>query len=258
MNRIRKFFVIAGAVLLIVALLATGFVMAKYVRERKKDIPITAKNFYFESNYLTSYCPEYKLNADTTNVSIKLYNFENELRISEVDCTYEVKVESDEDSNYESFTLDYKNATAQTQTISIITLNNLKSGCSYTVTATAKGGYEKSLSAKFTVAAVADGFYMNVTETDEYVVLTLWTEEVKGEVTVNVPKGLIPDATDEILAQCKNYKNNQYVEFNFTDTSSFISTYASRAYRFFKTDQSGSGSFSAKIGDKSATLANIP
>lgn len=258
-SKTRKILIATGAVLALVALLVTGQVVAKYIKQdlNRKE-PVSAKAFYFESNYLTADCRKYNLNAGTQSVEIELYNFENELRISEVDCTYEVKVEKTDDVNYKSdITVDP--TTAEKQGTSKFTLSNLQDGCTYTVTVTANGGYEKTLSAKFTVAAKTDKCYMNLSETAEYVLLTVWTEDVTGKVSVTFPAGLIPDATDSVLKNVNNYNSETqtYESKSFEDS---ISNYASRSYRFFKTKDynAESNSFTVKVGEKDAQSANIP
>lgn len=218
---------VGGAVLLIVLLTLAGGVVSKYVNSREVDAYVTAPAFYFESNYLTEDNHEYKLNAGTTSLQIELYNFENELRVSEVDCTYTVSVET-KDTNFSppSQTLEAE-ATGEGRTTSF-TLNGLKNGCSYTVTVTADGGYVKTLSATFTVAPDTNGFYMNVDDSDpDFVILTIWTENVSGTVDVTFPDGLIPDTTDPTLRTITSGSKTFRV--------GTMGTYSSRSYRFFKT-----------------------
>lgn len=260
MNKNRKRLLAVLAAALLVAAAGTGTVLAKYVSNKApQDIPVSAKAFYFESNYLTADGRSYSLNAGTQSVTIELYNYENSLRVSQVDCQYTVTVSStDQDYTYSPTTV---NTTAAQAEKTEITLNGLKDGCSYTVTAKTVGGYEKTLSATFTVAAKETGFYMNVADRGEYILLTLWTQNVSGTLSVSVPAGLIPDATDKALENIRNYDaNGKYTVFEFTDSTSFTNTYASRAYRFFKAaDYNDSNAeFSAKINGQSAEAAQIP
>ena len=92
MNKKRKLLLGTSVALLSVALLFIGGVVSKYVNERAADASVQSAEFYFESNYLTEDNHEYKLNSGTESIVIELYNFENELRISKVDCEYTVKV----------------------------------------------------------------------------------------------------------------------------------------------------------------------
>lgn len=257
MNKTRRLLILAGAVLLLAVLLAIGVAFAKYADSKSEKIPVSSKAFYFESDYLTEDNHEYALNSGTTSVEFKLYNFENELRFSEVDCTYAVSVGT-QDASFTSMTSTYtlqQSELPQTQTVN---LDGLKDGYSYAVTVTATGGgYTKTLYATFTVGKT-DGFYMNLSDEGSYVVLTVWTENITGNVEISVPAGLIPDSTDSVFANVKNYNGGTYKSFNFEDTSSFTSRYSSHSYRFFKTsDYDSTSDFTVKMGNKTATSSVI-
>lgn len=275
MNKVRvsKKYIFGAVVLLfMVCLVATGGVLAKYIStltQGNNIFPVTSKEFYFESNRLTSDGKEYQLNADTTSVEIELYNFENEFRVSEVDCKYTVTVSFSEteappkiymDDVEINEPIDVAGNSAKTTKL---VLKNLKKGHTYTVSVTADGGYSKTLSAKFTVANDS-GFYMNVKDAGEYVLLTVWTENVTGDVNITFPDGLIPDATDPILTNVKNYENGEYVGKSFSDESSFGTAYSSHAYRFFKAanydpDDPDNGKFEVRLNDSVIdTSSNIP
>ncbi len=257
----KKALIAAGLLALVGCVAATGGVLAKYVRTEKitDQAVATAKAFYFESNYLTDKNETtYNLNAGTEVVEIELYNFENQFRVSEVTTTYTVKVESDQSN----FTINNE----QTATATIVAdgaasvtnkiqLGNLQDGGSYKVTVTANGGYEKTLSAIFKVASSPDGFYMFVENTNDYVLLTVWTEKVSGTVTVGFPAGLIPDATDPIFKDVKNYLNGTYAAGSVTHA---LGEYSSRSYRFFKTavETIGADAFTVRIGTKDAVPQN--
>jgi hypothetical protein len=248
-----------GIIFLGASFVATSGVLAKFANTVKNESsPVTAKTFYFESNYLTEDNHTYKLNSGTASVSFDLYNYENALRFSEVDSTYTIVVTSADDSftiDGESITQKTISADGGTKIDRTVTLGNLKNGQTYKVTVTADGGYVKTLSATFEVAPSREGFFMDVDNSNEhYVILTVWTENVSGEITVNVPAGLIPDVTDLILADVENYSDGAYESFSFTDSNSFSETFASRSYRFFKTDKYESNTFTAQIGDISANL----
>ena len=252
----KRFFIYVILLILVISLSITSSVLAKYAHTAKNDvIPVTAKAFYFESNYLTTDNHTYKLNNGENSVSIELYNYENDLRISEVDCTYTVTVTS-EDS---TFTINGETVTQTVieveagQTLTQINLANLKDGYSYKVSATANGGYTKTLSATFEVAPERSGFYMNVDSSDDnYVILTVWTENVTGTVNITFPENLIPDSTDSVMAGITNYQNNAYVAGSFDDAENFTQGYSSHSYRFFKTASYTGGNFTVKIGNQEA------
>lgn len=265
------------ALIVVASSIASGGVIAKYAQTRKDQTShVTAKQFYFESDYLVENVIEgaqgfYHLNSTVESVSFNLYNFQREMCAdpdcencaftSQVNCNYTVNVTSDD----ADFTLSAEqfSAPANTKTTQTVTLSDLKPGYSYQVSVTANGGYTKTLYATFSVDKESDGFFMNVAETETYILLTVWTKgnvvaDPETGVTVTFPAGLIPDSTDPILAAVKNYEGNTYVGKSFTDKNSFQSASSSRSYRFFKTDGYTAGSFTVKMGDASAEVSDIP
>ena len=255
MNKMRKLLLGTGAILLSLALFLTGRTLSKYVNEREQNASIKAAGFYFESNYLTEDTHEYKLNYNTQSVEIELYNFENALRISQIETKYTVSVET-EDASF-SLTDNVYTAKALEAVTSKVVLNGLKAGYQYKVTVKAQGGYEKTLSAIFAVANAPDSVYMNIENTDHFVLLTVWTEDVKGTASIGVPAGLIPDATDPSLKGVTNYTNDKYTEFSFVDATSFVNEFASHSYRFFKTADYQSGEFSVIVNGVTAEFGSL-
>ena len=259
----KRFIKSKKAIIVLIAVLAglilgsVGAVVAKYANERKGDRILSAKQFYFESNYLTLNNKSYSLNSTQSSVTIELYNFENEWRISEVDTSYTVTVVSDDTE----FLIDGKktdtktySATKNVETTIKVYLTDLKPGKSYEITAVANGGYTKTLKATFTVKETSDGFYMNVESETNYVILTVWTQNTSGEVSVSFPAGLIPDATDPFLKEIDvNYEDGSYKSGGFTFN---IGTYSSRSFRFFKANNYVSSDFTVMMGDTPAENVN--
>ena len=246
-----------AAVFLLAAL--TGTLYAKYIKSQEKAATVSAKEFYFTSDYLRDAAEPmktYKLNApispaDTTSVTIALNNFADALRVSDVDIKYTVTLEVGGTEIPEM---------KQTGTISAgaggttapITIDGLAAGTKYVVTVTGEGGYLETLQATFEVAAKDTAVYMHVDDTDpedNYVLLTVWTKNVAGTATISIPTGLIPDNTDPAMAAATTG--------SFTDAAgSFSAAYSSHTYRFFKDAGAGSyteGSFTTvKVGDVNA------
>lgn len=253
-----------GIIFLGASFVATSGVLAKFANTVKNESsPVTAKTFYFESNYLTEDNHTYKLNSGTASVSFDLYNYENALRFSEVDSTYTIVVTSADDSftiDGESITQKTISADGGTKIDHTVTLGNLKNGQTYKVTVTADGGYVKTLSATFEVAPSREGFFMDVDNSNEhYVILTVWTENVYGEIEIAVPDGLIPDQTDPLLKNINNYTEGEYQGFTVIDRKNFMTTYCSHSYRFFKApNYNSTQKFTVKMGETDALERNIP
>ena len=256
MKRSGKLLIIICSAVLAIVLVISGGIYAKYINERSYgDRPMSAAAFYFESDYLTPTGHVYSLNALTNEVVVELYNFENELRVSEVDCTYTVTVET-EDGEFALSNSTYE-AKKNVATTNKITLSGLRQGYSYKVSVVSEGGYSKTLSAEFQIGMVATGFFKNVNDKQgsEYVILTVWSEFVKGDVEFTVPEGLIPDDTDPMLADPQID-----TERKFTDAESFADEYSSRSYRFFKTDKNRvytADDFGVSMNGVGASSANI-
>lgn len=238
-NIMKKVMMVICAVLVISSLALVGGVTAKYLRRHTAgDNAVSAARFYVESNYLTTLQTEdtpqkhYYLNAGTTSVTVELYNFLDELRVSEVAITYTITIESDD----EEFSIDgYQKETSENSVKLTNTINvakektttqiplNLKNGHSYSVRVEANGGYTKTLAATFHVEEAADKSGCTVTKNDNFVVLTIWTGNTGGTVTFTVPEGLIPDETDPFLAS--SAANGTYAKK--------LEAYSSVSYRFF-------------------------
>ena len=83
-----------------------------------------------------------------------------------------------------------------------------------------------------------ENIYKQLTNHGAYVLLTVWTENVKGDLSISVDKtGLIPDNTNPILADIHNFEAGIYkklvAENSIIDIQNFQNTYASYTYRFF-------------------------
>jgi hypothetical protein len=178
--------------------------------------------------------------------------------VNSTDTTFTINGEQVAEKTVEIKKADDAAEVAKTDTE--VVLGNLKDGYEYRVTVTANGGYVKTLSATFAVAPAKNGFFANVDKADsDYVILTVWTENVSGEVTVTVPAGLIPDTTDAALAGIDNYENDTYNQFSFTDSTSFASVFSSRSYRFFKANgYDENAPFTVKMGETDAVESKIP
>ena len=232
------------ALVLILIGSAVWGVSAKYAQKREEQLLVQAKMFYFTSDLLTEDGAEYTLNSDTTSVRFTLNNFADALRVSEdpIQYTYTVNGEKSATGQLDS--------TNKSKTITF----SVKAGETYTVSATGIAGYEKTLSATFKVAEAPAGFYKHLDTSDEYyVLLTVWTQDVSGDVTVRFPEGLIPDTTDEKMANVQNYTAGGYTSGVVPESN--YGKYSSQTYRFFKVDPAlvyTVKNFSVKMGDQEA------
>lgn len=231
-TRILMWSIIALIVCVVASSFALSGTLAKYLHSERADSEIKAPDFYFESNLLTVAGDQvYQLTYGTKEISFSLKNFADEFRYCEMDISYTVSVEGGGTLNTASGTLTGGNKTSHT-----ITLSGLEDGKTYTITATGNAGFEQTLSAKFSVRAEKNNVYKYVDDSHpNYVLLTVWSQHRTGDALITFPKGLIPDNTDPILKDVKNLQDGEYQSGSFTDSQSFVTSYSSRTYRFFKT-----------------------
>ena len=223
---------------LVVLLFTVGGVFAKYIYNSGGMGLLSAKEFYFTSNLLTENTAKYVLNSQTTEISFALGNNADKLRFSQDDIKYSITVGCKSGDSYPEENIKYADSEQVLSGGSVdttsITLKGLTMGETYTVTATGKAGYKQTLKAEFTVSDKEENVHMHLdTSNDAFVLLTVWTHNMTGPVTVITPAGLIPDNTDPILRKVYNYSGTEYGAVQFTDNTNFTEAYSSYTYRFF-------------------------
>lgn len=249
------------ALLVLVALLLGG-VAAKYALSKDGVSIFSAKEFYFTSNLLVKGGEDYVLNTDAQSITLTLGNNADRLRWSDDDVNYEVSVTASDGS---SPSLDAATGSLPGGQVSAgsVTLSGLKPGVTYTVTAQgytgdkSEGvqlfGYKETIKATFEISDGAKNVYKHVDATDpNFVTLTVWTQNLAGEVAVAFPDGLVPDDTDKALAGATvGYLDGLYQGGSFTDATSLANVYSSRSYRFFVLDATGvaDSSFTVTLKD---------
>ena len=246
-RKLPLLFALAAAVLLSAVIWG---VAAKYTQESSGSAVVRAREFYFTSDLLTeSASTVYYLNPGTESVSFTLSRMEDSLRNAEGETVSWTATTTGGTLSASEGTLGETN---HTQTV---TLSGLSDGGTYTVTAVGSAGYQKTLSATFKVQTSPTGFYKYLDNTDPAcVLLTVWTENCSGDVTVTFPDGLIPDATDEDLSGVYNYSDGTYYGGTLTQA---YNEYESRTYRFFKRNGSAvyaATNFIVKLNNTEATV----
>ncbi len=208
-----------------------GVVYAKYIIERNKYATVTSPDFYFESDILTESGGLYYINSMTKSVTVTLKNSADDLRVSAKDVYYTVSVTGGATLNKESGTFAASALSSDT-----VTVSNLEEGKTYTLEATGytkngeEIGFSKTLSISIEVEESSAKVYKYLDVSGgNYVVLTVWTKNLAGDVTVAFPTGLIPDNTNPGM------ENVQLNARSFTDANK-LGVYSSHTYRFFKSN----------------------
>lgn len=211
--------------------LLIGNVVSKYVYKNNGQGVAVAHEFYFDSNCLTEDGKEYRLSPGCTSVDVSLRNYPDDLRYAttQVDYVIEVK-ESGSDSVIlkKTGTLEANKKSEQTEAIPV------QNGKTYEIIATGNGGFVKTLKATFVVMSEGMGIYKYTEDFDEYVLLTVWSEGISGDVGITFPGTLLPDNTDDVMSSVLS--SDGYL----SDSENFRKAYSSHSYRFFKTDVSAS------------------
>lgn len=201
----RKTLIICAVVAALLCAYAAGGIYGKYTHQSTGDGLVTAKEFYFESDVLEEKSsigtyPSYDLAPGTDSITFQLQNFADALRFAGHNIAFKIDVVTS--GTAPSVTINGKSATEGTITaasetgVSVpVTISGLKTGQTYTVTATTVGGYFKELKASFTVGGSATGIYtyLDTAADSHYVELIIWSENATGTVSVDAPSGLIPD-----------------------------------------------------------------
>ena len=265
---IRKFVpLLSGCALVLTVLLVMGSMSsgssAKYVHETEAEALIISQKFFFSSDLLANYKKDdIVLNSSANSFTFKLQNFEGEgdaKRTSEITVYYKVTVTDKSGQAVTGVTISSASGQLGSDPVSI-TVSGLQAGNTYVITAkgyTREGddpaGYIETLTATVEVAPEQTGFYKNTINEPEYVLLTVWSENQKGTLTVSVPAGLIPDPT-YINEANYDQEDNVYGKFTFSVT---LDPYESQQYRFFKTAGSGNVSIGVSIGSSSVSEAPL-
>jgi hypothetical protein len=236
--------------------------LARYIYQKENAGLVRAEWFYFTSNLLgeESEYKYYSFAPDTKELDFTLGNHADGLRYSEVGITYEVTVEkgtydetnkafsgvTDDDIavSYKQDNDEYSQKLASGKIYdNKVTLSNLEAG---TYKITAKGytgdnkseGYYKTLTAIIQIEGEAKLYKYLDTSNSQYVLLTVWAQGCKGDVTITFPDDLIPDNTDSVMEEVKIGGKK------FTDNTTFKDNgYSSHTYRFFINGDKTSSSF---------------
>ncbi len=225
-----KVIILTLVVVLSLCALSGGLVFAKYYNEKSSGGLAGAKNFYFTSNFLDG--REHTLAPDSTSVTFTLCNYADDLRYSEADINYTVTVD-----NAATVTPATGTLASGAKNDASITISNLQTGKTYNVTATGKGGYTKTLTAKIIVPEKTAELYYNLDNSaDEYILLTVWNEgSAEGEVTITytgIPDNTNPEMSGWLTNGVKKVK---------------IPAHSSKVFRFFSGDITVTGADSKEF-----------
>ena len=231
--------------LLLLVLLTTGGIgtaVAKFIQSTTGQTLFKAPEFYFTSDLLSTENPHYVLNSAVDHVTFTLRNSADALRVSEVSIDYTVTVDNGASVKHKPGITDTvaisKTLPKNQRTEVTYELSGLRSGITYTVTAKGAAGYNQTLQATFTISDKDENVHKHLeVSRDGYMILTVWTHNVSGTLSVNFPDELIPDNTNVDMESVYNKddgdaSDGEDASFEVED----FGEYASQTYRFFYND----------------------
>lgn len=238
-KRWRKKWILPVWLLLLLVLLTTGGIgtaVAKFMQSSTGQAFVKAPEFYFTSDLLSAENPHYVLNSAVDHVTFTLRNSADALRVSQVDIGYEVSVDNGASVQHKPGITDTgalsKMLPKNQLTEVTYELSGLRPGITYTVTAKGAAGYSQTLQATFTVSDKDENVHKHLqVSRDGYMILTVWTHNVSGTLSVSFPDDLIPDNTNVDMGSVYN-KDGGAASF----TVDSFGKYSSQTYRFFYND----------------------
>ena len=233
--------------LAIVTTLTAGIVtLARYVSKKTSDGLVTPSKFYFESNLLAVEAESYRVGTDTITFDLK--NFDDNLRVSEVDIDYTVTIQCTDKS---VVIPEGKNTSGTlskgTKSSVSVEYGGLTLGKTYTVYAKATAPYTKILTANFTLPNESEAVTFTKSSeggNDIVVYVTAKTGNVPKEVILKWQNGYVPDNSVKGMADAGGNSHLLTLEENSVYT-----------FRFFKSSL-GIGYNSVSFGIES--VENIP
>lgn len=247
-------------IIFIVALIVlnlAGITLAKYVSDFYSNrVMAMADKFYFTSDFLSVGGMEHELkNWDTKSdytFMIDAKNWEDDLRISEMDINYEItvsdgcyyKVNAEPSYGSGTYTIQ-KNIKKTDKIIVTVPAGATLTNDTVNVTVTAKminnTGYAKTMTGSFHLNKKADVFEYAVEKNRDYIDVMIGSD-MQNSFTITYPSCLKPDNTIEELKKAVN------------GTATFtINKDKSRMLRFFTTGTM-SGNLVIKAGSRTVTI----
>ena len=185
--------------IIILVILISSIVFAKYVSERKKNALYTAGSFYFTSDLLSDNATmnTYEFEKGVDEISINIKNNIDDLRYSEVDIYYNAKITDTagnpvRDQNEDIIQEITNNKLFGNQIDeNTIKFSNLKTG-SYIVTATSVNPYEKEIKANFIITDKNENIVFSVNDTinSPTAQITITTNDFSGVARISWPEGV--------------------------------------------------------------------
>lgn len=243
MQKTRKKINILLIISVIIIILGFGYSLAKYVIQENSIHIQTAKKFYFNSSMLTENNTQYVLDdwngKDNYNLTIDLKNYEDNLRFSKEDISYNLLTTCDNNNITVTTSLDSESSSLKGGQNSTEEINiqispkiNFSQGdfIELSVTATATAPYEKTLSARFKIYVEEIIDYktnLEQSQNSEYANLYIETYDKDQNIVISYDNTkAILDLNNDLFEQTEIVQNgtkssvsltiNKYSNYNIT------------------------------------------
>ena len=209
--------------------------VAKYLQEEENDIVFESNAFYFNSNLLSEdqNSSTYTYSKGEDIIQIDLINNLDELRYSEVDIKYEVKItdiygNSVKDKSGKTISSITGTLSKNTVDTEIVEFTNLATG-NYLITATSLEPYKKTIQGLFNITEGNKELTLSVNDSQESPILqvTVLSEDYSGNIVLTWPEGVAPDSTNKLLETANQGYAGGEIEINFEANSEYT-------FKFFK------------------------
>lgn len=221
--------------LVVIPMILIGFTVAKYMNEKEKDFVYEANDFYFESNLLSdsTNISTYTYSKGEDTIEIELKNNMDELRYSEVDINYEIKItdiygNSVKDKSGNDVSTITGTLTKNAIDTEVIEFTNLSSG-NYLITANALYPYTKTIQGAFNLTENDTEINWSVNDSQDSPILqiTVLSEDYTGGINIIWPSGIAPDSTNKLLEDADTGYDGGRIDVYFEANSEYT-------FKFFK------------------------
>ena len=183
----------AAALAVAVVLALAGFAAARYVMQQQEDGLAAATDFYFTSDYLkeSGENATYFIDPGTESFTVELRNYADDLRTTSGDISYKVE------TTYATATdAGAGKLAGSAQSTAKVTVTPNSEVQEFTVTATSTSPYAQELTATF-IRAKGNHYTVEDASGNTAAVLTMTCADSGGPITLDLPSGVVPDATDD-------------------------------------------------------------
>lgn len=219
----------------VAALASVGTLLARYITTRQGEADMQSGNFYVSSSHLEASGADYSVTSwNTSGISFDVFNYEkaNPSLVADGDIKYTVAVPS----GWMITVVDGNGATVEAvdgiytfsgsdgatrHTVTVKCYTAASDGDVIDVTVSTVSPYSKELSASFTLIGDPEPEY-RIDNKGTYVLVTLYSNNYSGAVTVKWTADFSPDNTNSLMLTWTDTKRSQNISVEANSTYELI------------------------------------